>query len=185
MYPIARAAKVISFSVVLLSGAARLSAQPKPPSPKLDPVFDLRLQLSPPTDVGPTGPAGLRRVVTVLGGTLEGPGMGSPLKGKILPGADYQVIHPDGFTEIDAHYVVQLEGGESLYITNRGMRHGPADLIAKLNAGEAVDQSKIYFRSIVTVETASKPLAWMSRSILVCIGERQPNAAVIHVYRLN
>ena len=176
---------VLSLSGALVLSAALLSGQTKPASPKLDPVFDLHLQLSKPTDVGQTSAAGLRRLVSILGGTLEGPGMGTPLKGKILPGADYQMIHPDGFTEIDAHYVVQLESGDLLYITNRGMRHGPADVIAKLNAGEAVDQSRIYFRTIVTVETASKPLAWMGRSIFVCRGERQPNEAVIHVYRLN
>jgi hypothetical protein len=42
------------------------------PVPKLDHVFDLHLQLSKPTDVGQTSAAGLRRVVAVLGGTLEG-----------------------------------------------------------------------------------------------------------------
>lgn len=141
--------------------------------------------LSKPTDVGQTGPAGLRRVVTVLGGTLEGTGSTAALRGKILPGADYQIIGPDGFTEIDAHYVVQMESGDLVYVTNRGMRHGPPELIAKLNAGEAVDPSKIYFRTIISIETAAKNLDWMSRSILVSVGERQPLGAVIHVYRLN
>jgi hypothetical protein len=169
---------------------AQLCAQSKPPAPKLDHVFDLHLQLSKPTDVGQTSSAGLRRVVSVLGGTLEGPGFAasgsaSPLKGKLLPGADYQIIRPDGFTEIDAHYVVQMENGDLIYITNRGMRHGPPELIAKLNAGEAVDQSKIYFRTIISIETAAKALDWMNRSILVSVGERQPAEAVIHVYRLN
>jgi len=62
---------------------------------------------------------------------------------------------------------------------------GPPELLAKLNAGEAIDQSKIYFRTVISVETAAKTLAWMSRSILVSVGERQPGEAVIHVYRLN
>jgi hypothetical protein len=123
--------------------------------------------------------------VTVLGGTLEGTGSTASLRGKIMPGADYQIIRPDGFTEIDAHYVVQMDNGNLIYITNRGMRHGPPDLIAKLNAGQAVDQSKIYFRTVISIETAIKALDWMSRSILVSVGERQPAEAVIHVYRLN
>ncbi len=127
----------------------------------------------------------MRRVVGVLGGTLEGAGAAAPLKGKIMPGADYQIIRPDGFTEIDAHYVVQMESGDLIYVTNRGMRHGPPELLAKLNAGEAIDQSKIYFRTVITVETAAKTLDWMNRSIFVASGERQPGEAVIHVYRLN
>ena len=185
MNPIARYGTLAPLTLALGLCAGLLSAQSKLPSPKLDPVFDLHLQLSKPIDVGQTGPAGLRRVVTVLGGTLEGASSAAPLKGKILPGADYQIIRPDGFTEIDAHYVVQMESGDLIYVTNRGMRLGPSDLIAKLNAGEAIDQSKIYFRTIISIETAAKTLDWMSRSIFVSVGERQPSEAVIHVYRLN
>jgi hypothetical protein len=164
--------------------AGLLPAQSRPPVPKLDPVFDLHLQLSGPTDVGQVGPAGLRRIVNVLGGTLVGTGSVS-LKGKIQPGVDFQMIRPDGFTEIDAHYVIQMENGDLIYVTNRGMRHGPPELIAKLNAGQAIDQSKIYFRTVVSIETAAKALDWMNRSIFVTIGERAPMEAVIHVYRLN
>ena len=166
-------------TLCLLTGV--LLGESKPTPLKLDPAFDLHLELGKPIDVGQIGPAGARRVVSVLGGTLQGPG----LKGKILPGADYQIIHPDGLTEIDAHYVVQMENGDLLYVTNRGMRHGPAEVIRKLNAGERVDQSLIYFRTVVSVETAAAALQWMTRTIFVCAGERLPNEAVIHVYRVN
>jgi Protein of unknown function (DUF3237) len=168
----------------MVLGAGLLPAQSKPPVAKLDPVFDLHLQLSGPTDIGQIGSAGLRRIVNVLGGTLVGTGS-VPLKGKIQPGVDFQIIRPDGFTEIDAHYAIQMDNGDLIYLTNRGMRHGPPELIAKLNAGQAVDQSKIYFRTVVSIETAAKALDWMNRSIFVAIGERAPMEAVIHVYRLN
>jgi hypothetical protein len=184
MNPIARCGRFAPLTLALGLCAGLLFAQSKLSAPKLDPVFDLHLQLAKPIDVGQTGTAGLRRVVNVLGGTLEGTSSAEPLKGKILPGADYQIIRPDGFTEIDAHYVVQMDSGDLIYVTNRGMRHGPADLLAKLNAGEAIDQSKIYFHTIISVETAAKTLDWLSRSILVSAGERQPTEAIIHVYRL-
>ena len=163
------------------AGAGSVYGQQKPEPPKLDLAFDLHLELGKATDVGQIGPAGMRRVVPVMGGTLEGPG----LKGKILPGADYQIIHPDLLTEIDAHYVVQLESGDLLYVTNRGVRHGPMEVLQKLAAGEKVDQSLIYFRTVVSVETAAPALQWMNRTIFVCKGERLPNEALIHVYRLN
>jgi len=174
----------LMLSLVLAAGA--LPAQKLGP-PKLDHVFDLHLQLGKPQDVGTVSSAGMRRVAIVSGGTLEGPGMpgGKALKGKILPGVDFQIIRPDGLTELDAHYVVQLDSGDSIYVTNRGMRHGPADLLAKLAAGEAIDQSKVYFRTVVAVEAAAKSLDWMNKSIFVAIGERQPTEAIIHVYRLN
>jgi hypothetical protein len=161
--------------------AGLLLGQSKPVTLKVEPAFDLHLELGKPTDVGLTGPAGLRRLVPVQGGTLQGKG----LKGKIMPGVDYQVIHSDGLTEIDAHYVVQMESGDLLYITNRGMRHGPPEVLKKLAAGEAIDQNLIYFRTVVSVETAAPALEWMNRTIFVCAGERLPNEAVIHVYRVN
>jgi Protein of unknown function (DUF3237) len=170
----------LAFSVGILgAGAGRVYGE-KPEPPKLEHAFDLHLELGKATDVGKAGPAGLRRVVPVMGGTLEGPG----LKGKIMPGADYQIIHADLLTEIDAHYVVQLESGELLYIVNRGVRHGPMEVLQKLAAGEKVDQSLIYFRTVVSVETAVPALDWMNRTIFVTRGERLPNEALIHVYRV-
>jgi uncharacterized protein DUF3237 len=170
-----------TFFPCLLLSASLMMGQAKPAAPKLEHVFDLHLQLGKPTDVGKVGPAGNRRVVPVNGGTLEGPG----LKGKILPGVDFQIIQPDGLTELDAHYVVQLENGDLLYVTNRGMRHGPPDVLAKLNAGEKVDQSAIYFRTVITVESAAPALQKLTRSILICAGERLPTEALLHVYRVN
>jgi hypothetical protein len=170
-----------TFATVLCLCAGLLPGESKPAAPKLDLVFNLHLELGKPTDVGQIGPAGSRRVVPVAGGVLEGPG----LKGKIMPGADYQIIHPDGLVEIDAHYVVQMDNGDSLYITNRGMRHGPPEVLKKLAAGENVDQSLIYFRTVISVETAAPSLQKLARSILVSVGERQPNEAVLHVYRVN
>ena len=173
--------KILKTLPGLCLGASLLCGQTKPAPPKLEYAFDLHLQIGKPVDVGKTGPAGLRRVAPVVGGTLEGPG----LKGKIQPGADYQIIHADGLTEIDAHYVVETEKGELLYIVNRGVRHGPAEVLQKLNAGEKVDQSLIYFRTVISVETVAEGLEWMNRTIFVARGERLPNEAVIHVYRVN
>jgi hypothetical protein len=181
MNRIVTVAKRMRLLPALCLSAGLLLSQSKPAPPKLDLAFDLHLELAKPLDVGQIGPAGSRRIVQVLGGTLQGPG----LKGKILPGVDYQMIHPDGLTEIDAHYAVQMENGDLLYVTNRGMRHGPAEVLRKLNAGEKVDQSLIYFRTVVSIETAAPALQWMTRTIFVCMGERFPNEALIHVYRVN
>ena len=59
------------------------------------------------------------------------------------------------------------------------------EVLQKLAAGEKVDQSLIYFRTVVSVETAVPALEWMNRTIFVTKGERLPNEALIHVYRVN
>ena len=174
----------MSLCAALGFSTAMLSAQSKLPAPKLEPAFEIHLALGKPTDVGNTTAAGMRRV-TLSTGTIEGTGAHAGVKGKVLRGADYQIIRPDGLTELDAHYVVQMDNGDMLYITQKGMRHGPADIMAKLAAGENVDQTKIYFHAALTVETASKSLEWMARSIFVTVGERLPTEAVMHVYRVN
>jgi hypothetical protein len=166
---------------ILGASVSSVYAEQKPEPPRLDLAFDLHLELGKPMDIGKIGPAGMRRVAPVLGGSLQGPS----LSGKILPGVDFQIIHPDLLTEIDAHYVVQLESGDLLYVTNRGVRHGPTEVLQKLAAGEKVDQSLIYFRTVVTVETAVPALQWMNRTIFIARGERLPNEAVIHVFRVN
>jgi hypothetical protein len=154
-------------------------------APELEFVFELKAEVDAPIQVGVT--AGReRRIVPIGGGTFEGPGVdGRGIRGKLLPGgADYQVIHADGFTEIEARYVLETDQGELIYVSNRGMRHAPPEVIAKLNAGEAVDQSQIYFRVTPVFETASPRLQWLTRAVFVCTGERYPDGVKIRYYRL-
>ena len=166
--------------VVMTYGATLLLGQSKPQTPKLEPAFDIHLQVGDRVDIGKT-PMGLRRFAAVNGGTIEGPG----IKGKILPGTDYQIIHDDGMVEIDGHYAVQMENGDHLYLINRGVRHAPPEILKRLNAGEKVDPSLIYFRTIISIETAAPSLQWMTRTILIGMGERFPTEAVVHVYKLD
>ena len=148
-------------------------------TPTLEFVFEVAAQVSAPAKI-PTQ-AGERRIVPVLGGTLEGP----LLRGKLLPGgADYQVVHSDGFTEIEARYVVETDQGERIYVTNRGMRHAAPEVMAELNAGRPVDPAKVYFRAIPTFETAAPRLQWMTRSLFLTTGERYPEGVKIRCYRI-
>jgi hypothetical protein len=124
---------------------------------------------------------GTRRIVDVLGGTFEGP----EIKGRILPGgADWQIIREDGFTEVDARYTLETDTGELIYVSNVGMRHAPPEVMRRLNAGDAVDQTQIYFRTVPKFETAAPELQWLTRSIFVATGERYPSGVVIRYWRV-
>jgi hypothetical protein len=143
--------------------------------PRLAFAFELRVQVGKPIDLG------RRRVVPILGGVLEG----SDMRAKILQGgADYQIIHPDGFTEAEARYVVETEQGQRIYVNNRGLRHGPPEVIARLNAGQLVDPSLIYFRTVPTFETSVPELQWLTRTLFVGIGERYPEEVVVRFYQV-
>ena len=169
--------------VLLLAALAAVSLGAQggaPLAPKLTFAFEVRAQVGPPAEVGQvTG--GRRRIVAITGGTFEGSG----LKGKILPGgADWQMIQPDGFSQLDTRYTLQTETGQVIYVQNAGVRHAAPDVMKKLLAGEIVDPSLVYFRTVPKFETAAPELQWLVRSVFVGIGERYPSDVVIRFFKV-
>jgi hypothetical protein len=161
--------------------ATLAGAQPKMPAPPtLEFAFEVIATVSAPDKIPVK--TGERRIVPVTGGTFEGSG----IKGKVLPGgADYQLIHADGFTEVEAHYVLETDRGERVYVTNLGMRHAPPEVMAELNAGKLVDPAKVYFRTSPKFETDAPRLQWMTRALFICTGERYPDGVKIRFYKVN
>ncbi len=175
--------KSITLALSLLSCfiIGNSQAQDIPEPPELSFAFEVLVEVADPTVVGLL-PNGTRRIVDILGGSFEGPGV----KGRVVPGgADWQIIREDGFTDIDARYTLETDSGDLIYVSNVGIRHAPPDVISRLNAGEVVDQSQIYFRAIPKFETSAPELEWLMKSIFVATGERYPNGVVIRFWRLH
>ena len=140
----------------------------------------LRVQVGKPTEFGEV-PRGRRRVIPILGGTFEGPN----IRGKVLPGgADWQIVRADGLAELDTRYTLQTDRGSLIYIQNAGIRHASPEITKKLLAGESVDPSQVYFKTVPTFETSAPELQWLTRAIFVGIGERQPNEVIIQVWKI-
>jgi hypothetical protein len=143
-------------------------------------ALTLRVQVGPPVELGNV-PRGRRRIIPILGGTFEGPN----IRGKVLSGgADWQIVRADGLAELDTRYTLQTETGSLIYIQNAGIRHAPPDVTRKLLAGEAVDPSLVYFRTVPVFETSAPELEWLARSIFVGTGERYPSEVVIRVWKV-
>ncbi len=140
----------------------------------------LRVQVGTPLDVGQV-PRGRRRVIPILGGTFEGP----TIRGKVLPGgADWQIVRADGLAELDTRYALQTDSGSLIYIQNAGIRHASPEVTKKLLAGEPVDPSQVYFKTVPIFETAAPELQWLTRAIFVGTGERMPTEVIVHVWRV-
>ena len=175
--------------MVGMPGTAGL-VQPQAPSsprsaetaaPKLTLAFTINVQVGPPTELGQV-PRGRRRIIPILGGTFEGPN----IRGKVVPGgADWQIVRTDGFAELDTRYMLQTDAGQLIYIQNAGIRHAPPDVTKKLLAGEPVDPSQVYFKTVPTFETSAPELQWLTRSIFIGTGERQPAEVVIRVWKVD
>jgi hypothetical protein len=126
-------------------------------------------------------PRGERRIIPITGGTFEGPG----LRGRVVPGgADWQIIRPDGVAELEARYTLETESGGLIYVVNRGIRHGPPEILRALREGVPVDRSRYYFRTAPVFETAVPELDRMMRSIFIGDGERFPDRVAMRFWRV-
>ena len=145
-----------------------------------DPVIHIEAELEAPQLFGKT-PYGERRVINILGGTVSGP----RLRGKILPGgADWQIIRSDGGADIFAKYTAALEGGGFVLVTSAGVRHGPAEVLARLSRGEPVGRDEYYFRTSVRFETADLEADWLNRVLMVAAGEREKMKVKLDLYEV-
>ena len=176
--------RLTGLALVVLVGwlAAPAAAQsPLPPSPPtLVLALEAHVRLGTPIEVGQVA-RGRRRIIPIVGGTFEGSG----IKGRVLDnGADWQIVRGDGFSELDTRYALETDKGEIIYVQNAGIRHAPPEITKKLLAGERVDPTLVYFRTVPTFETAAPDLQWLTRSIFVGTGERYPTEVVIRFWRV-
>lgn len=153
-------------------------AVPQPPG--LAFAFEARVRVGQPLVVGDVL-HGRRRIIEILGGTFEGP----DIKGRVLPGgADWQIVQPDGFSELDTRYALQTDDGHVVYVQNAGIRHAAPEVMERLNAGQQVDPSLVYFRTQAKFETSAPELQWLVRSVFIGVGERYPEEVVIRFFRV-
>jgi len=166
--------------ISIVAAQAPPAPPPPPPPPRLVFALEARVELGPITELGQV-PRGRRRIIPIVGGTFEGPG----IKGRVLNnGADWQIVRADGFAEIDTRYALETDKGQIIYIQNTGMRHAPPDVTARLLAGESVDPNLVYFRTVPTFETSAPELQWLTRAIFVGSGERHPTHVVVRFWRV-
>jgi len=148
--------------------------------PQLVFAFEVRAEIGKAIEVGST-PRGYRRIVPILGGVVEGPGV----NGTVLPGgADWQIVRTDGVTEIEARYTLDIETQGLVYIVNTGIRRADPDVMARLNAGQPVDESEYYFRTVPRFEAAAPSAQWLMRSIFLAAGQRNPTSVRIRFWRV-
>ncbi len=144
-------------------------------TPPLKHFADLSVQVGPPQQLGPTA-RGLRRLIPIVGGQAQGHGWSA----RVLPGgADFQLVASDTLAELDARYMLETDAGDLIYVTNRALRSGPPQLMARLVRGEPVDPALVYFRCAPSFETASPALRWITERVFVGSGARHPAEVVM------
>ena len=143
-------------------------------------LLKAEIALAPPQDLGDT-PHGRRRIIGITGGRFSG----ERLSGRVLPGgADWQLVRADGVADLDARYTLETADGALIYVRNRGYRHGPAEVLARLSRGENVDPALYYMRTTPSFETGDARYAWLNRIVCVASGARRPAAVELEVFEV-
>ena len=142
------------------------------------PLFEIALQVPQVIDIGDT-PLGHRRIAAVTGGEFRG----DRLRGTVVgaPAGDWLLQRHDGVTVLDVRLLLRTDDGEHIYMSYRGVRHGPPEVMARLAAGESVDPASYYFRITPVFETSATKYEWLNRIIAVGTGRREPTGPIYSI----
>jgi hypothetical protein len=148
-------------------------------SVRVKPLFAVRLEVKVMV-VGAT-PTTTRRIGVVHGGAFEG----ERLSGRVLDGgSDWQSMRSDGSTLLDVRLNLETDDGAMICATYKGVRHGPREVIERLDRGEAVDPASYYFRINPMFETASEKYGWLNRIVAVGVGHRFPDGPIYNIFEV-
>jgi hypothetical protein len=144
-------------------------------------LFTIRLDVGAMDDMGIT-PYGHRRIATVAGGTFEG----DELKGTVqaTPAGDWITVRSDGVWELDVRLTLKTHDGHLIFMSYRGLRHGPQWVLDRLAKGEKVDPSEYYFRTAPRFETGSEKYSFLNRIISVGVGRREATGPIYDVFQI-
>jgi len=170
--------ELLQAGLVLVGGfcvdTARAAEALTPPSynPALEFAFSIFADIGAVLRVGDTA-TGQIRAIPITGGTVVGEG----LKGRVIPGgADWQRTRPDGVTEIEATYAIELEDSTLLKVVNRGL------IVAAAAPGVSA-----YFRTAIEFTAPNGPHQWLNEAIFLCSAggaADRPGAVQVDVYKL-
>ena len=144
------------------------------------PLFVMHLNVRKLQIVGAT-PGAFQRVGVVYGGSFEG----ERLSGQVLDGgSDWQTVRRDGATTLNVRLILKTSDDALISMTYRGIRHGPPNIIERIEKGEVVDPATHYFRIAPLFETAAPKYDWINRVLAVGIGHRRADGPVYSVFEV-
>jgi len=147
---------------------------------RTQPLFVMRLDVRKLLIVGTT-PGAYRRIGVVPGGSFEG----ERLSGDVLDGgSDWQTVRNDGTTTLNVRLVLKTKDDALICMTYQGVRHGPPDVVERIEKGEVVDPTSYYFRINPLFETPTAKYDWINRVVGVGIGHRSPDGPIYSVFEV-
>ncbi len=153
---------------------------PMPAPPALIPMTQVRCEVGALVTLGPAK-YGERRFVPLGSGTVQGPELNGTL---VEGGVDWQVNRADGVLDIAAHYVIRTDDGALVEVQSDGMRHGPAEVMARLARGEPVEPHEYFFRTVIRFTTGAPQWLHLNKVLALAVGCREARAVLLDFYRI-
>jgi len=100
------------------------------------------------------------------------------------PGGDWLLMRPDQVLTLDVRLTLLTDDGAYIYMSYRGLRHGPKEVMDRLNKGEAVDPALYYFRMTPIFETSSTEYAWINLIVAIGTGRRESTGPIYEVHEV-
>lgn len=165
-----------AFGSLALGGEAFAQQGAMRAEPGLVHILDLALVTEAPVVI-PDTPTGTRRVVTVTGGTFEGPG----LRGTVLPGGgDWLVARPDGVSQLDVRITMRTDDDQVIYARYPGLIDPNPAAVPTASGPSAVDGR--YWRIVPSFETSAGKYEWLNRIVSVGVGSSGGGTVNYSVY---
>jgi len=126
-------------------------------------------------------PGSYRRIGVVPGGSFEG----ERLSGEVLDGgSDWQTLRADGSTTLNVRLVLKTRDDALICMAYQGVRHGPPDVMARIERGEVVDPTSYYFRTNPLFETADPKYEWINRVVAIGVGHRRADGPIYSIFEV-
>ncbi len=104
-------------------------------------------------------------VFNVLDGALESPRVNAKA---LAPSGDWMQVQPNGNWKLDVRLLFQTDDDAIIFCYYNGVLKADESVFARINAGESVPGSDMYFRSTPYFQTSAPQYAWMND--IACVG---------------
>ncbi len=132
-------------------------------------LFTMSVNLAPTVTTIANGPQGTRVLVSVAGGTVEGP----KLRGTVLPGSggDWVTLRADGTMKVDVRLTLQAEDGSPILVTYNGI-------------GRPAEGGAFHVQAAPLFEAGTGAHAWLNSVQAVAFGVSGGGTVTYEVYAL-
>ena len=150
-------------------------------SPRLSFAFEARVDVERSEHVG-NGAGDALDFTPITGGTVDGP----RLRGVVVPGGgDWSVRRGPTVYELDARYLIRAEDGCLIDIINRGYyRTRTAEVMQRMEAGEEIPASDVYFRTSPVFRTDAPQHRWLAETVFVGLARDEAGQICIRFYEV-